>query len=80
MRGLTRLEVDLLIDASTNVGPPRVAWSWEMNNVCLQLQQRRLITFVCDADGVIRGVITALGKLVLSIALTEPSLIHSNTP
>lgn len=75
MRGLTRLEIDLLLDASSSEGEPRVMPSPAMTEACFQLRERRLIIFIIDLDGWQRGVITALGKLVLSIVLTEPSLV-----
>jgi hypothetical protein len=75
VRGLCQLEVDLLIDASTNVGPERVTWSPRVNLLIERLYARRLIRYVNDPDGCIRGVITPLGRLVLSVALTEPSLV-----
>lgn len=75
MKGLSRLEVDLLLDASSNVGEPRVMPSPAMTEACYGLRERGLIIFVLDADGWQRGVVTLLGKVALRIALSEPSLV-----
>lgn len=74
MKGLTRLEVDLLLDAASDVGEPRVAPSPTMTEACYLLRERGLISFVFDENGMC-GVITPRGKIALCIALSEPSLV-----
>lgn len=82
MRGLTRLEVELLKDAAAIAGY-NVEWSPAVNDAVLSLAQRRLVileeTYRQQAWGgfsvEVQGVITPLGRLVLSLVLTEPSLI-----
>jgi hypothetical protein len=86
MRGLTQLEVALLKDAASP-HDAETPWSPAVNEALIQLEKRRLISYrECyrnvwgGIETFIVGVITPLGRLALSIALTEPSLIHPNAP
>lgn len=87
MKGLTQLEVDILKDAANPDNSEGVC-SREVVEVIMRLLQRRLISMrhsyrAASWDPnvtleVIEGVITPLGRLVLSIALTEPSLVRAS--